>query len=229
LRDDTIHRVSLVDNVTQRLRASLLTGEIKPGEAIRVTALEKRFGVSHIPIREALRRLEAEGFVIALPQRAAVAAGVDLEDLNGLYDLRKIIECEVAGRAAEVAGPASVARARAALVELEATGDTSQAEFWDRHRDFHWAVIEQGANPWVKRVLDQLWLASERYVRLFHAVTFEDAMRDHRQLVDLLEARDAVGIQKLLRTHLERTETAVRAGLVGSSDEPATGIDEPAA
>ena len=115
--------------------------------------------------------------MIALPQRAAVAAGVDLEDLNGLYDLRKIIECEVARRAAEVADVASVATARAALVDLEGTGDTSQAEFWDRHRDFHWAVIEQGANPWVKRVLDQLWLAAERYVRLFHAVTFEDAMR----------------------------------------------------
>jgi DNA-binding GntR family transcriptional regulator len=193
-----------------------------------VTALEKRFGVSHIPIREALRRLETEGFVIALPQRAAVAAGVDLEDLNGLYDLRKIIECEVARRAAEVADAASVAKARAALVELEGTGDTSQAEFWDRHRDFHWAVIEQGANPWVQRVLDQLWLASERYVRLFHAVTFEDAMRDHRQLVDLLEARDADGIATLLRSHLERTENAVRAGLLGSS-EPAVGRDEPAA
>jgi DNA-binding GntR family transcriptional regulator len=215
LSDDTIQRVSLVDNVTQRLRAALLTGEIRPGEAIRVTALEKRFGVSHIPIREALRRLETEGFVIALPQRAAVAAGVDLEDLNGLYDLRKIIECEVARRAAEVADAASVAKARAALV-------------WSRHRDFHWAVIEQGANPWVKRVLDQLWLAAERYVRLFHAVTFEDAMRDHRQLVDLLEARDADGIATLLRSHLERTENAVRAGFLGSP-ESAASLDEPAA
>jgi DNA-binding GntR family transcriptional regulator len=77
-------------------------------------------------------------------------------------------------------------------------------------------------------VLDQLWLASERYVRLFHAVTFEDAMRDHHQLVDLLEARDADGIATLLRSHLERTENAVRAGLL-ASPESAVGLDEPAA
>src|SRR3954469_14688048 len=98
VRNDTIQRVSVVDDVTVRLRRALLAGEIKPGERIRVAELEKTFGVSHIPIREAFRRLEAEGMIIALPQRAAVAAGVDLEDLGGLYDLRRVIECEVIRR-----------------------------------------------------------------------------------------------------------------------------------
>ena len=62
---------------------ALLAGEIKPGERIKVAELEKSFGVSHIPIREAVRRLETEGLIVALPQRAAVAAGVDLDDLGG--------------------------------------------------------------------------------------------------------------------------------------------------
>ena len=96
--NETIQRVSMVDNVTERLRRDLLAGEIRPGERIKVAELEKRFGVSHIPIREAVRRLESEGLIIAAPQRAAVAAGVDLEDLAGLYDLRRIIECEVIRR-----------------------------------------------------------------------------------------------------------------------------------
>ena len=73
----------MVDNVTERLRSALLAGEIAPGEPIRVAQLEKSFGVSHIPIREAVRRLEAEGLIVAEPQRAAVAAGVDLDDLAG--------------------------------------------------------------------------------------------------------------------------------------------------
>src|SRR5256714_15669655 len=108
--DDTIQRVSLVDNVTERLRSALLTGDIQPGERIRVAALEKRFGVSHIPIREALRRLETEGLVITLPQRTAVAAGVDLADLDGLYDLRRMIEGEVAERAVERMTPEALAK-----------------------------------------------------------------------------------------------------------------------
>ena len=91
----------VVDNVTVLLRRALLAGEIKPGERIRVAELEKSFGVSHIPIREAVRRLETEGLIVALPQRAAVAAGVDLEDLGGLYDLRRIVECEVIRRSVD--------------------------------------------------------------------------------------------------------------------------------
>src|SRR5919201_5149385 len=118
--DDTIQRVSLVDNVTERLRSALLTGDIQPGERIRVTALEKRFGVSHIPIREALRRLEAQGLVVTLPQRAAVAAGVALDDLAGIYDLRRIVEGHVARRAVEQMRDEDVERIEAALAELEA-------------------------------------------------------------------------------------------------------------
>ena len=94
--NDTIQRVSVVDNVTRAAaRAHCSPGDIKPGERIKVAELEKSFGVSHIPIREAVRRLEAEGLIVALPQRAAVAADVDLDDLAGLYDLRRIIECDV--------------------------------------------------------------------------------------------------------------------------------------
>ena len=100
-RNDTIQRVSVVDNVTVLLRRALLAGEIKPGERIKVAELEKSFGVSHIPIREAVRRLETEGLIVALPQRAAVAAGVDLDDLGGLYDLRRIVECEVIRRSVD--------------------------------------------------------------------------------------------------------------------------------
>ena len=76
--DETIRRTSIVDTVTERLRREILSGEIAPGGRIRVGELEKRFGVSHIPIREALRRLEAEGLVVTSPQRATLAAGIAL-------------------------------------------------------------------------------------------------------------------------------------------------------
>src|SRR5438270_7081364 len=139
--DDIIQRVSLVDNVTERLRSALLTGQIQPGERIRVTSLEKRFGVSHIPIREALRRLEVEGLVVTLPQRAAVAAGVALDDLTGIYDLRRIIEGHVARRAVEQMTDEDLERVDRALAELEEVAEHPDSPlFWERHRDFHWAI-----------------------------------------------------------------------------------------
>jgi len=214
-RDETIQRVSMVDNVTERLRRALLAGDIKPGEPIRVAQLEKSFGVSHIPIREAVRRLEAEGLIVAEPQRAAVAAGVDLEDLGGLYDIRRIIECEVIRRSVARMTEEQVERVQEALLALEAVAqDHDSPEFWDLHMDFHWALLEPGATPWVRRVLDQVWLASQRYVRLFVSATFDDAMRDHRELLEACEARDDERAEAILRRHLDRTELAVRQAFV---------------
>jgi DNA-binding GntR family transcriptional regulator len=113
--DDTIRRVSTAADVAERLRRDLLNGGIGPGERIKMTTLEKRFGVSHIPIREALRQLEAEGFVHTLPTGGTVAAGVDLEDLEGLYELRRLIEGQVVYRAVEAATPEDLAALQGAL------------------------------------------------------------------------------------------------------------------
>ncbi len=209
--NETIQRVSVVDNVTVRLRGALLAGEIKPGERIKVAELEKSLGVSHIPIREAVRRLEAEGLIVALPQRAAVAAGVDLDDLAGLYDLRRIVECEVIERSVGSMTGEQVADARLALENLEAVAqDHDSPRFWELHGEFHWALLEPGASAWIQRVLDQVWFASQRYVRLFVSATVKDAMADHRELVVCCEQRDGKRAADILRLHLDRTELAVR-------------------
>lgn len=209
--NETITRVTLVDNVAERLRGDLVSGAIEPGERILVSALEKRFGVSHIPIREALRRLEAEGFVKTMPQRGTVAAEVDLDDLQGLYDLRRLLEGPVVRRAIEVATPADVAAMRAALAALEkVAADPRSPLFFKRHRDFHWSLLEPGANDWVRRVLDQVWLAAERYVRIFVSATVARAMREHRGLVAAAESGDAALTEQLLIAHLDGTERTVR-------------------
>jgi DNA-binding GntR family transcriptional regulator len=209
--NDIIQRVSVVDTVTERLRRALLSGDIQPGARIKVAELEKTFGVSHIPIREAVRRLETEGLIVALPQRAAVAAGVDLDDLQGLYDLRRIIECAVIRRSIDSMTDEQVERVRLALAELESVVEDHDApRFWELHRDFHWALLEPGATAWIERVLDQVWLASQRYVRLFVSRTVEDAMRDHRALHKCCQKRAGARAAVILERHLDRTELAVR-------------------
>jgi DNA-binding GntR family transcriptional regulator len=219
---DTIPRTSIVDTVTVRLRRAILTGEIAPGERIRVADLERRFGVSHIPIREALRRLESEGLVVTSPQRATLAAGVALEDLAGLYDLRRLIEVEVARRSAQAMTPDDLSAIRRSLVAMEAAAADHGADFWRLHREFHRAILRRGSSPWVDRTLDQLWLASERYVRLF-VTTFGEVggpMNDHRRMVEACEAGDADGLAELVERHLSRTEETVVDGYQRLRGEP---------
>jgi DNA-binding GntR family transcriptional regulator len=211
--DETIRRTSIVDTVTERLRREILRGEIEPGGRIRVGELENRFGVSHIPIREALRRLEAEGLVVTSPQRATLVAGIALEDLAGLYDLRRIVEIPVVERGIAVATEGDVQTVRDALADLERANPESD-DFWEAHRAFHWALMAPGATAWIERVLEQLWQSAERYVRLTASAfgTTEEAMREHRRMAELAEDRDATRLAELLRDHLNRTELVLREG-----------------
>jgi DNA-binding GntR family transcriptional regulator len=100
---------------------------------------------------------------------------------------------------------------RTALETLEAVAqDHGSPQFWELHRDFHWALLEPGANSWIRRVLEQVWLASQRYVRLFVSETVDDAMADHRELLVCCEERAGVRAAEVLRRHLDLTELAVR-------------------
>jgi DNA-binding GntR family transcriptional regulator len=224
VKDESIKRTSLVDSVTERLRQEILTGRIPPGERILVGDVERRFGVSHIPIREALRRLEAEGLVVTTPQRATLASGVALDDLAGLYDLRRIIEITVARRAVDYVGEAEIAAVRDALARLEAAAaDPSSSDFWERHREFHWALLAPGGSDWIARVLDQLWQRAERYVRLFASMvgSIDAPMREHRELVEAYARRDGDVLAELLLQHLTATELAVREGYLARRGEDA--------
>ena len=174
--------------------------------------LEKSFGVSHIPIREAVRRLEAEGLIVALPQRAAVAAGVDLDDLAGLYDLRRIVECDVIRRSVDTMTDEQVEVVRAALeTSRRSLRTTTRREFWELHRDVPLGAARAGrelldpARPRARcgspRSATSV-CSSPRRSRTRWPTTASSSR--------LCERRDGDHAATLLRLHLDRTELAVR-------------------
>jgi len=206
---------TMVDGITERLRKAIITGAIRPRERIRVGDLERKFGVSHIPIREALRRLQSEGFVEISPRRTTIAAGVDLSDLANIYDLRRIIEVEIGRRSVSRMTQNDIEAVRRALASFQAVAnDPSSTEFWERHRDFHWALLAPAANSTVKRVLDHLWQSSERYVRLFVSTfaTMATVMDLHVELYEACAGRDVTTFQNALIRHYVETEKTVRDG-----------------
>ena len=206
---------TMVDGITERLRQAIITGAIRPGERIRVADLERKFGVSHIPIREALRRLQSEGFVEVSPRRTTIAAGVDLNDLANIYDLRRIIEIEIGRRSVSRMTKNDIEMVRRALASFQEVANApSSGEFWERHRNFHWALLAPAANPTVKRVLDHLWQSSERYVRLFVSTfaTIDTVMHLHVELYEACAGGDVTTFENALTRHYVETEKTVREG-----------------
>jgi DNA-binding GntR family transcriptional regulator len=206
---------TMVDGITERLRRAIISGTIRPSERIRVADLERKFGVSHIPIREALRRLQSEGFVEISPRRTTIAAGVDLGDLANIYDLRRIIEVEIGRRAVSRMTKSDIDTVRRALENFQAVAnDPSSAVFWERHRDFHWALLAPAANPTVRRVLDHLWQSSERYVRLFVSTfaSMDTVMNLHVELCEACAGGDVNTFENALTRHYAETEKTVSDG-----------------
>lgn len=220
--DGTLKRTSMVDGVADALRTEILTGAFSPGDRIRVRELEERFGVSHIPIREALRRLGAEGLVRMSPKGATLVSGIALEDLSGLYDLRRIIECKFAQRAAVAFTDESLMALDEAIAELDRRGDEpDQPEFWEAHNHFHRTLLAPALTGWGERILDPLWQSSQRYVRLFITAFGDQSvqMAEHHKMVDASHARDGKTLADVLARHLTFTEETVREGYLALRTE----------
>lgn len=212
----TIER-SITEAAIERIRGEILSGRIRPGERIRLRTLEQLLGVSHIPIREALRRLEGEGLVASVPQKGAIATPLSLDELAEVYELRKMLEPLLAARSVPM-DPAHLKLVERALLAMEAVEEEWLApNFGELHRTFHWLVIAPGAhgNRVIEHTIRQLWQTSERYVRFAMTVGRQApvAAKHHRRLLRAAKRGDSDVVAKELVEHLEHTEAGVRRTL----------------
>jgi DNA-binding GntR family transcriptional regulator len=200
-------KVSTVDLVLHEIRHSILTGALPPGKAFTVPALTEQLGVSHVPVREALRQLEAQGLVLLTPSRSAIVTPLDPDDLRSIYRLRMRLEPELAARAAGAHSDEYLAEL-AGLVQVTYRSPWTEHDF-DTHRQFHEMLILPAAGDWDLRVLRPLWYASERYTRLvFDPIDAPEgtvAAREHahERLIDAARTRDPYRLHDELSRHLE--------------------------
>jgi len=199
---------SAVDLVLHEIRRSILTGDLPPGQPFTVPALTERLGVSHVPVREALRQLEAQGLVVLNWSRSAIVTPLDADDLRSIYRLRLRLEPELAAHSA-------IQRSQSEITEFEdlihAAFDTTLGEdsHWEMHRRFHAALISPAAQAWDLRLLAPLWDAAERYTRLVfdpvEAPAETTATREHAhdKLVAAARSKDPEQVRAELRRHLE--------------------------
>lgn len=221
-----IERPVLVDQIATSIRDDILRGRLRPGQRVMVAALAKQLGVSHIPVREAIRRLEAESLITTVPHRSTVVADVRLEELHEIYDLRRLIEGDTVARAATAYGGDDLVTIDDAMARLwDADPEDLDSDFWEAHKAFHWAVLRPAMDPWRQRILGQLWQSAERYHRMFTLVfgSLADAHAEHKQLAESARHGDPEQMQGILTAHLHRTEDTVVAGYVATLDQGARG------
>lgn len=199
--------ISRVDSAYLKLREAIIEGEYPPGSPLRHHELTDAFGVSLIPIREAIRKLEVERLVDSIPNKGARVAPISLDDVNDVYQTRIALETEALRRAwPNLSGDTldEISEMREQMVERVRKDDTL---FYDLHRNVHFSIYERSGSPWLVHLIEILWSHTERYRRLAARLdTFVDEGADlHGKLLDAIKSDDHEAAEAALRSDLERT------------------------
>jgi len=212
---------SVGEQVTVEIRRAILSGALKPGQEFSLREIATQLGVSFIPVREALRRLESQGLVIMRPNRSAMVVPLDRDDLMGIYRLRRQIEPELAAASARLHSRETLS-ALQGIVESFADPGRSPDDLYEAHHNFHLELLRPAATAWDIRTLETLWRAGERYVRLVFGAA-QPGVEEHRhwsaahgELLEAFRARDARRVRRCVRDHLAANEETLLAGIAAA-------------
>ncbi len=201
---------STVDTVLNVIRQRIITGEYPPNSKIMPKQIAEDCGTSFIPVREALRVLESEGFVSFVHNRGAWVTPLSLSDLEDLYTIRLELECE-AVRRAEPMNDRELSEIDAVLSEAErAALAGQQTRVIELNRVFHFSLYAKANSPRRLKLIEQLWMHSARYQRLALIHRDDAADGEHRVVLNAVANGDQNTAADALRDHLETTVTLVR-------------------
>lgn len=160
-------RVTVGDGVYQQLRDALMVGRFDPGQTLTIASLASTFGTSHMPVREALRRLAAENALEVSSGGSARVPAVSVARLEDLCRARAAIEPLATEMAAPRMTPAMLDELDAIVAEHEALSDEKHVyDMLDRNRAFHFAIYRQSGSEVLPQIIDSLWLRYGPYMRM---------------------------------------------------------------
>lgn len=202
-----------------RLKNEIARGEMAPGSRVREVEIAERLGISRTPVREALRRLEADGLITHVPHLGAAVAKLDHQAVIELYDMREVLEGTAARYAARHASEAEV-QDLADIVETEMERAENPAALAQINRTFHSGLYHAGHNRFLLKALGSL---SDAMILLGGTTLFIEsrsltAHEEHLAIVGAIAARDPEAAEDAARLHIRNAQRArlklLRAALV---------------
>ncbi|MGC1304833.1 MAG: GntR family transcriptional regulator [Caulobacteraceae bacterium] len=206
---------TISDQAYDLMRERILTGSLPGGSPVRQDAIAVELGVSKIPLREALTRLEQDGLLSSFPNRGYVVRPMSAGEAEEVYQLRLKIEPDAAAEACLRVSEADHEAARDTLTAMERALERGDAEHMILNRAFHMALIRPGVGLVTSQICERLNVLAERYVRVHLEPVGRDARAnaEHRELLNAWVARDPDMVRELLSAHIRATMDDVRQQL----------------
>jgi DNA-binding GntR family transcriptional regulator len=211
---------ALHQSIRDQLRYEILSGAMSVGQPLKQDALATRFNASRIPVREALRQLEAEGLVVHHLNRGAVVAGMSLEQICEMLDIRIALECH----AAKLAVPNMVERDFETMEKILAAYSEAETvpEWAEYNRRFHLALSSAANNRRLRQLIEEFCLNTDRYthVVISQATGKEGPQADHYRILQACRARDTQRVVQLLEEHITATKRELQATTRANEHQP---------
>jgi DNA-binding GntR family transcriptional regulator len=201
---------ALIQQAAEAIRSRIVSGELEPGEPLSETALAAKLGVSKTPIREAFRRLNAEGLIEIKPQRGTFVFDMSAEEVRDLCELREVLELAAARsairrRATELADALDeiVARMR------EALWSANILQYRTMDQTYHRCIVEHAGNAFLRATYESI---AFRIQALRNRLTLDPvlnrrSLRQHRQFAALVRAGEIYRASTCLSDHIRFTRT----------------------
>lgn len=211
-------QMSVVESIYLRVREEILNGVHIPGAALKQDDIAVRFGVSKIPLREALSRLESEGLVTLRPRRGYAVKEFNVEEIKEIFNLRAIIE-EHGGRLSAEVRTDQQAEEVMRLAQEMSDIDPSLPDYYARWTElngrFHGTIMEASGKQHVIKMAKQMRDVLVPYVRLYSTMPegADKVDAEHRQIANAFAARDSHLVGALSAAHCYHTRDNLVASL----------------
>ncbi|QMU77290.1 GntR family transcriptional regulator [Streptacidiphilus sp. PB12-B1b] len=203
-------RSSLREQVTHALRAALVAGELRPGIVYSAPLLAAEFGISATPVREAMLDLTKEGLVEVVRNRGFRVIGLTDQDLDDFTEIRAMIEVPATVRAARTASAAQLEPLRRIAREIVTAARSGDLiAYVEADRRFHLTLLAFAGNHHLVETVGDLRSRSRLYGlnHLVEAGTLVASAEEHEQLLDLMIAKDLVGVERAIVRHLDHVRS----------------------
>ena len=200
-------RRSFSEHIAIWLRDAIRSGELADGSELNQIALADRFGVSRVPVREAMRQLQAEGWIDAKRHQRAVVRGISRERILEILELRAVIETFLIEKAVATISDADVQRLAALCDEMDAAAD--HRHWLELNQTFHSALYASAHSMTATELLEGLSAQVERYVRSHGEQISREGEAD--AILAAVQRRDVAESQRLVRLHIGHTTERFRA------------------
>jgi DNA-binding GntR family transcriptional regulator len=212
--------LSLTDRAYAILRMEIITCQMRPGSEVSELELAERLGMSKTPVREALGRLNLEGFVETYPRRGYRITPVTIKDINDLFAVRGVLESRAAALAAQNMSDQDFDRLdQLADASYSLEEEKSLDHFVDANLVFHSMIAEGSKNPKLYNIIMALLHESQRffYIGARTRDVNVETNRDHSGIVDVLRNRDAAAASQIMAAHVEETRVGINQSILLSA------------